>query len=392
MLRMGRHNVIPAGIMDVRVRAPASAYVSPYVLQDTFTGTGALTSHTPDVYPAGSSWAIKSGTFANLAGGVLPYTTGHHAAAIINAGIAAYDVECLCYTTATYGSTGIVICSSSDATNHYTIGISVGAIYTLEMRKYTSLTATSQLTYYNGATLSDAYHTIRAVLQSSGELRIGVDGTLYRSVTLSDYITNTYVGVGHYYADADNKWDSFTVKALPAFANFTFLGDSITDPAAQTYPQWSEMVTWNAGTGYTNLQNHAVTGQSIMAHMDAQVDAAASDTPSKIFVALGTNDSDDAGITAEYLENIQELWSDHPGVPIYCMNILPRTKATDNSAVNNPRIAAAVASAAAAGVNVTLLDTRSPSDWINPATDTADGLHPNAAGAMKIMTEVLARL
>jgi hypothetical protein len=58
------------------------------ILLDNFDGSGALTAHVPDICPAGSSWAILAGAFADLAGtGLLNYTSGTNARAVINAGV-----------------------------------------------------------------------------------------------------------------------------------------------------------------------------------------------------------------------------------------------------------------------------------------------------------------
>ncbi len=47
------------------------------VLHDSFAGTGALANHLPEIRPAGSSWTILSGSFADLDGsGILSYSGG----------------------------------------------------------------------------------------------------------------------------------------------------------------------------------------------------------------------------------------------------------------------------------------------------------------------------
>ncbi len=160
------------------------------------------------------------------------------------------------------------------------------------------------------------------------------------------------------------------------------LGDSI--PASgSSVVRWTNYLPdqWNGGR--VSLFNHAVAAHSIMANMDAQTVAAASDNADVIIVALGTNDADNPAINAEYEENLNELKASNPRAMIYAMGILDKTVAGDRVAVN-VRIAAA---AAAAGC--TYWDT---TGWIVPATDTSDGLHPNAAGVAKIVTQILALL
>jgi lysophospholipase L1-like esterase len=174
--------------------------------------------------------------------------------------------------------------------------------------------------------------------------------------------------------------EDFRARPAPV-KTVSVIGDSICESLAAGV--WPRDLVRSAEVGAVLLKGHAVSGQSIMAHMDAQTVAAASDAADVIIVALGTNDTDNAGITAEYTENLQELQASNAGAAIYCMGILPKTAAGARAA-NNARIEAA---AAAAGATYWSTD-----GWIDPATDTSDGLHPNAGGAAKILTEVLARV
>ena len=148
----------------------------------------------------------------------------------------------------------------------------------------------------------------------------------------------------------------------------TALGDSLTWWGP---PNWLATVAANYNGGRTEVRNHAVGGNSIMANMDAQTLAAAGDNANIILVALGTNDADDAGITAEYTQNLNALKASNPDARIYCMGILARMSAAIG-AVNNPRIQAACA---AAGVTYWNTD-----GWINTATDLDDTVHLNDAG------------
>jgi lysophospholipase L1-like esterase len=139
---------------------------------------------------------------------------------------------------------------------------------------------------------------------------------------------------------------------------------------------------YNGGDCY--LMNHAVGGHSIMTNMDAQTVAAASDAADIILILLGTNDVDDAGVTAEYQENLEELKTSNASATIYGMSILNRTAGEATRLVNNTRIQTACANA-----GVTYWDTEG---WIDAATETSDGTHPTAAGHVKIAAQVLARL
>lgn len=75
----------------------------------------------------------------------------------------------------------------------------------------------------------------------------------------------------------------------------------------------------------------------------------------------------------------------NPKAIIYAIGILPRADPGDNSRdEKNVRIAAAASAA-----SVTYWDT---DGWIDPVTDTDDGLHLTAAGHIKVANEVLSRL
>jgi lysophospholipase L1-like esterase len=120
-----------------------------------------------------------------------------------------------------------------------------------------------------------------------------------------------------------------------------------------------------------------------MAQMDGQTLAAAGDAAQIIIVEFGTNDADDAGLTAKYQANLEALKLSNPTAVIIGMGILPRTSHANRDA-NNPRI-----ETACAGAGVTYWNT---DGWIDPATETSDGTHPTDAGYQKIATEALNRL
>jgi len=160
----------------------------------------------------------------------------------------------------------------------------------------------------------------------------------------------------------------------------SILGDSISVNMTIGY-QNTVLGTYNGGNN--RLINHAVGGQGIMAHMDGQTIAAAADNADIIIVELGTNDADNAAITAEYQENLLELKASNPRAAIYGMGILNKTDET-NRAANNARISTACTNA-----GVTYWDT---DGWIVAASDLADGVHPNAGGYAKIATQILARI
>jgi lysophospholipase L1-like esterase len=164
----------------------------------------------------------------------------------------------------------------------------------------------------------------------------------------------------------------------------TAIGDSI----SASLSSWVYAVADRYGDGHNYLMNHAYGGSHIMPDYEHNIGeqsvSAAGDNANMIFVEMGTNDvvTDDT-LRAEYEANLLALKSSNPGASIYCLGVLPKTD-PEQTVLKNTRISTACTNAGA-----TFWDT---TGWIVPATDTSDGLHPNAAGHAKIAAEVLARL
>ena len=150
------------------------------------------------------------------------------------------------------------------------------------------------------------------------------------------------------------------------------LGDSIAaDPT-----DWPSQLAHD--DGYI-LHNHAASGQRILDHIQAQADAADGESGDFIIVALGTNDVLPDGVEAAYLAGLQTLQSDHPAAQIYAAGILPKNPNGSRDTIN----ALILSAAASAGVEYWNTD-----GWIDPATDTYDGIHPNPVGIAKIVVQV----
>jgi lysophospholipase L1-like esterase len=273
-------------------------------------------------------------------------------------------------------SAGLVACLDS-AANPQNYVLAHYDAFKVSLDKVVAGVATNLLfvttTYAAGARL--------AVEKQGTTFRVFYNGALIgtpQTIADAGIVSNTRHGL--FNTVPTNTLEDFRARRAPV-KTVSVIGDSICESLAAG--DWPRDLVRSAEVGAVLLKGHAVSGQSIMAHMDAQTVAAASDAADVIIVALGTNDTDNAGITAEYTENLQELQASNAGAAIYCMGILPKTAAGARAA-NNARIEAA---AAAAGATYWSTD-----GWIDPATDTSDGLHPNAGGAAKILTEVLARV
>jgi lysophospholipase L1-like esterase len=160
------------------------------------------------------------------------------------------------------------------------------------------------------------------------------------------------------------------------------IGDSIAagfDPAVVPWP--TRLNSYNNGFSYT-VTNHAVVSQTILAHMDAQVVATASDNARIILLALGTNDigANAAAVTAEVEENIDELRGTNTSASVCYLNILDRV-------TGDPTAIRSAINTACTNKTATCWSTIG---WIDPATDTlVGGVHPNDAGYVKFMAQLI---
>lgn len=182
-------------------------------------------------------------------------------------------------------------------------------------------------------------------------------------------------------------FSSFFIVSIDVqpIVKFTIIGDSI----AVAPDRWPYYVGAGFNYGFTELTYHSVSGAHIVENNDGlndlgtQVAEASSDTPHLILLEIGTNDVDEVAVQTEMLAQLNILKSDHPAATIYVLNIFDRT--VDNG-VAGKRIKIAAACDAAV---VTCWDT---TGWIDPTTDTDDGLHLNVTGRIKAANQVIVRL
>ena len=307
------------------------------------------------------------------------------------------------YDTAGYlGADGNNKVYITKTTTNYRVGF---AIYGGGSYRNVNVYTTSVYWLHMGITWSTANSRVRAYL--NGALHAVNANAPY---TWTGSIASTRAVIGANNTTPTEPWKGYLAhwlvlnreatqaemrSAASARGGYTFLGiigDSIEDWEV-TSDNWVAKVRDSHNSGKIGVYNHAVTGQNIMTHMDAQVVAAASDDVDKIIIALGTNDgntSDIPAMQAECEENIAELKSDHPGASIYWL--CPLKRWADNTTgpeepLGNTRTAiynACVAQGA------TYWDSYTDS-WILQS-ETTDGTHPTDAGHVKIATQVKARL
>jgi len=165
---------------------------------------------------------------------------------------------------------------------------------------------------------------------------------------------------------------------------FSFIGDSIT-AAVQSFAVGVVSVY---GSKNNIFINHAVSGAVIVhdgTHTDLEdeVLASVSDNADFSIIELGTNETDVSNTRSVYSAQINALKVSNPSASIHCMGVLNKTTPGNRDLIN------AQLALACSDSEVVYWDTEG---WINPATDTIDGLHPNSNGHLKIATQVLARL
>lgn len=243
-----------------------------------------------------------------------------------------------------------------------------------------SVTADTSQPWMNGAK-SNPYHTLGAWVGIPATMAIASNSGVAASVAWKGQILYTLLCNRPL-----TESEMFRLDALTSigYKKVGIIGDSIS--VANTNG-WQSMFAGAYNSGKMRLNNRAVGGSTIIHNpgfdMDEQVALMANDNNDIIIIALGTNDGDNAAITATYQTQVGILKASNPGARIYGMGILNKNDET-NRAANNARISTACTNA-----GITYWNT---DGWIVPAADTSDGIHPNDAGSAKIKNAVLARL
>lgn len=368
-------------------------------LTDTFSGSGALHGRTPDT--AGNAWANLNGKFGDIASGRATYLNaadGEHGVAIVNC--ATGNCEIISTMMGRSSVSGLVCRSNVNGSSRTLIVPNLEAIQRLDRYVYTALETGSSVANSGASSISwtAGDDHIMTILLRETLMRVLIDGALEWSQYPIGNADRGYHGIGTFGRGwfNDNVWDSIQVRALTGWKDIMVIGDSISAASGlgADLTMWPLVLAGlynGARTWPINLAigaGHIVSG---IGHMSDQVAEGAFFDPDYIIIEMGTNDSGTIGSNeAAYEADLLQLHADHPGVPIYACTVLNCTTLSEaNRNAINAEITSAVADAATAGVNVTLWDTEG---WIDPATDTSDGVHPNTAGHAKIAAAMLALL
>jgi lysophospholipase L1-like esterase len=362
-------------------------------LYDSFSGSGPLAAHVPEVRPAGSFWAVRYGEFQDLAGGWARYEAGPYGTAIVDSTLSELELsgslvvlEGLEY--------GLIVRSGSDGasrwllTARYDGARRAGQVLLHRCPTLTGIDQTLPFEYGTPPALIPGTEYTFTLKCTGNAYRLWIDGAYAGAAhdTTSSYLDNTYVGLGTLDAASAMAWDRLVVQATPD-RRVSIFGDSISVGTGKTWPYYVE------ATRHGVHANHAADSARIMPNeffsdLPEQVAAATMDDTQIALFLIGTNDTLDPGIARVYRDALVDLSATNPSASLYVLGILERNPANWREE-KNAYIAAGVAAAQALGVEVTYWST---DGWIDPATDTYDGLHPNAQGHAKIAAQVLARL
>jgi lysophospholipase L1-like esterase len=221
----------------------------------------------------------------------------------------------------------------------------------------------------------------------------GLDNTAvheYAIVANEPGFTNLLYGV---MAPAGSSIVQQQVRQRPLIV---WLGDSITAGYGVTDSTLSFANLISCQKNYSE-QNFAVSGQRLAIYRAATnvieneiwygafPPALSSVIPSYIILLAGYNDANQGvaatDFGASYLVTLQQLYA---SVNVLCLGILNTSTGTV-SAVRSAFNSQISTAAATMGGNFLYVNT---DNWINPATDTIDGIHPNSSGVSKIVTQL----
>lgn len=294
--------------------------------------------------------------------------------------------------------------------------------------------STAQAGYYDASPLSRArlttdatsitvvgYTTIFSTTPAVAKLGVRIDGVDYTTLAFSSDGSQTFnltglpagskqievitgaqerpssTILGSYITSIAANNGTFSRVQNPTASNrLVVIGDSIANGYLATNPTlqgWAALLRSTyagnvmvEGVGYGALNDYCDTAP----HQAAFVSRIAGYAPSKIWLALGTNDyglnaQSAAGFGTQYASLLDALHTALPGVTIYCQKPIPRTTETANTFGNTldnyrSQIVTAVSTRTGFSKLVTLVLT---------TADLSDGVHPTTAGHATYAQNVL---
>lgn len=297
------------------------------------------------------------------------------------------DVVAACKVALTNGNPGgLMICMDSASNPQNFIAVQADGKY-ITWRKCVNGTYTSQVLYFESTNSYPSGLTEIAIEKNGETVEIWYHGKLVGTITVSDasIINNTIHGM--YAVDPTTTINNYTLTNPASYIptpNLFAVGDSITAGVDTEAETWVQGVATAKKWKPINMAHGAtrVIGSTdyYMAWQVANVAGATT-----IICLMGTNDTDTTDtMRSTYQTHLATLITNNPTARIIALGCLARSTNDAEKVLISAQIAIA-----AANVGVEYYNTHA---WIDPVTDTDDGLHPNTAGYAKITSEILAIL
>lgn len=191
---------------------------------------------------------------------------------------------------------------------------------------------------------------------------------------------------------------TLNTATLAAKSAWAFVGDSITQ--GQTVSPYDNGVAHPYRVGLSKsvgVRNLGVGGSKVYDYGATQASAvvALSPAPARVVVLYGTNDAVAIYGGTETVGQFQSAYQSMlqtminglaADTPIDCLTLLDMGSYT----AQRPSLVSATQAAIAACTSNSAVRFIDTTGWIDPATDTTDGLHPTAAGYTKVVNRYLA--
>lgn len=353
------------------------------LLQDSFSGEGAIGAHSPEI-PGGTPWVIVNESFYELSGGRLNASANNARAVVDLSPQVDIDMQASLYIGANYFS-GFSLRYTSNTVYHKLLVNRYSQ--KLEFYRNTALKASLVYTFSPNTSYSVSLWAFQQRFVAFLEGSYALD---YReSVPLALAGKCGYDGGS--WAVGSGISELRVVRAS-GWKRLSLVGDTLSLPG-ERWPAKVERA-YNARRAYIDYRSGE--GATLLSQAGNDLDALAaqviaSDQPYAVVVALGAYDSSAEGVQARVEANLNTLGAAFPLARLYCLAPLPCTSGPAYASGSLAGIRAAIATACSATGKASFWDTYSD-PWIDPATVTSDGLLPNEQGHERIAARVLERL
>lgn len=219
---------------------------------DSFTGTDgtALTSHSPDIPGSGTYVAGGEGGFQIAEANNAESIVSNHTASVFNAGASAVDVRAeLTWPNPVAGGDGGLALNhiglgGADRYKYYALRTADNGGLLRITRQWDGVVLASK-----GYSITSGLHSFRGTIDSSGNIKFYIDGTLELSATDTTE-TGTFQGIDGYNPQ-DIRWDNLTVDTVEP-QTLTVTRDTVTTYGGST---GSAKLVATADANFTQVVN-----------------------------------------------------------------------------------------------------------------------------------------